>query len=521
MQEKKSQNLQDKPVGKKSFSDRVLTSIEVIGNKLPDPVTMFLGFCVIILGVSYIVGTKGVSVVHPGTGETVKAVNLLSVEQLRILLGSIVSNFQGFAPLGLVLVTMIGAGVCDKSGLMVATIKASVAKIPKTKVTIVVMTIGMLANIASDAGTILFPPLAALVYLGVGRHPLIGLFSGYAAVCLGFAANIMISVNDILAASFTVPAAQMMDKNFEANATMNIFFMMASTVVLIFLATWVTEKIIAPRFGKYEGNAELDVDGSLTELEIKALKKAGIAILIYIITIVALCVVGPTPFLADPETGELLSKNAPLMQGMVPIIALAFFIPGLVYGKAMGTIKKDKDIVKLMSSAMSDMGGYIILAFAASQFLQLFSNSNLGIILAVKGGEALQNAGVGGPVLLIGFILLSCFINIFIGSASAKWAILAPIFVPMFMMVGYNPALTQMAYRIGDCITNPLSPLFPYLPIILAFTRKYDEEAGMGTIIANMIPYSIAFLIVWTILLIVFMVFNIPLGPGILPSYSL
>ena len=182
---------------------------------------------------------------------------------------------------------------------------------------------------------------------------------------------------------------------------------------------------------------------------------------------------------------------------------------------------EDKDVVKLMGEAMSDMGGYIILAFVASQFLQLFTNSNLGIIIAVKGGEFLENAGIGGPALLVGFIILSCFINLFIGSASAKWAILAPIFVPMFMMVGYNPALTQMAYRIGDCITNPLSPLFPYFPIILAFTRKYDEEAGMGTIIANMLPYSITFLIVWTLLLILFMVFNIPLGPGILPSYSL
>ncbi|OMK66821.1 hypothetical protein BER32_003925 [Clostridioides difficile] len=195
------------------------------------------------------------------------------------------------------------------------------------------MTIGMLANIASDAGTILFPPLAALVYLGVGRHPLIGLFSGYAAVCLGFAANIMISVNDILAASFTVPAAQMIDSGFQANATMNLFFMIASTFVLILLATWVTEKIVAPRFGKYEGNAELDVDGSLSDVEKKGLKKAGISILIYVAIIVALSVIGKKPFLADPETGDLLSNNAPLMKGMVPIIALAFFIPGVVYGK--------------------------------------------------------------------------------------------------------------------------------------------------------------------------------------------
>ncbi|RDY26917.1 AbgT family transporter [Romboutsia weinsteinii] len=510
-----------KAVKKESLFNRALNVVEVVGNRLPDPVTIFLALCVLVIIASYIIGSKGVSVVHPGTGETIQVVNLLTKEQLQILLGSIVSNFQGFAPLGLVLVTMIGAGVCDKSGLMTATIKASTSKIPKSKVTIVVMTIGMLANIASDAGTILFPPLAALVYLGVGRHPLIGLFSGYAAVCLGFAANIMISVNDILAASFTVPAAQMIDPSFEANATMNLIFMIVSTFILIGLATIITEKVIAPRFGKYEGDAKLDVDGSLSDAEKKGLKQAGISVLIYIAVIVMLSIVGESPFLADPETGDLLSNKAPLMKGMVPIIALAFFIPGLVFGRATGKIKKDKDVVKLMSGAMSDMGGYIILAFAASQFLQLFTNSNLGLIIAVKGGDFLKTAGIQGPLLLIGFILLACCINLFIGSASAKWAILAPIFVPMFMLVGYNPALTQMAYRIGDCITNPLSPLFPYFPIILAFTRKYDEEAGMGTVIANMIPFSLAFLVVWTLLLIVFMVFNIPLGPGILPSYTI
>lgn len=510
-----------KTVKKESFLTKMLNVVEKVGNKLPDPVSIFLVLCGVVLITSYIVGSKGVTVIHPGTGEKITAVNLLTKEQLQILLGSIVSNFQGFAPLGLVLVTMIGAGVCDKSGLMVATIKASTSKIPPKHVTLVVMTIGMLANIASDAGTILFPPLAAMVYLGVGRHPLIGLFSGYAAVCLGFAANIMISVNDILAASFTVPAAQMMDPSFDANATMNLTFMIASTFVLIILATIITEKVIAPRFGKYEGNANLDVDGSLSDTEKKGLKMAGISLLVYIAIIVALSVIGEKPFLADPETSEILSNNAPLMKGMVPIIALAFFIPGLIYGKITGVIKKDKDVVKLMAGAMSDMGNYIILAFIASQFLQLFTNSKLGLILAVSGGDFLKSAGIQGPVLLIAFILLACLINMFIGSASAKWAILAPIFVPMFMTIGYNPALTQMAYRIGDCITNPLSPLFPYFPIILAFTRKYDEEAGMGTIIANMMPYSLAFLVIWTGLLIVFMLFNIPLGPGILPSYTL
>ena len=506
-------------IKKEGFFSKFLNKIEVLGNKLPDPVTIFLGLCIIVLITSSIVASKDVSVIHPGTKETVEVVNLLSKEQLQNILASIVSNFQGFAPLGLVLVVMIGAGMCDKVGLMEAAIKGCASKISGKSVTLVVMIIGMLANLASDAGTILLPPLAAIAFLGVGRHPLIGLFAGYAAVTLGFSANIMISVVDVLEASFTIPAAQMMDPTYSGNATMNLYFMMASTVVLAILGTIVTEKFIAPRFGEYTGNATLDVDSKLTDEQKKGLKLAGISILVYVAIIGLLSIGGTNSFLGDPETGDLLSNNAPFMKGMVPIMSLLFFIPGVVYGKVTGIIKNDKDIVTLMGKSMSDMGSYIILAFAASQFLQLFSTSNLGIVLSVKGAEFLQNAKISGVPLIIGFILLSCVINLFIGSASAKWAIMAPIFVPMFMMLGYSPALTQMAYRIGDGITNPISPLFAYFPVVLAFAKKYDKNAGMGTIMSNMIPYSLSFLIVWSILLAAFMVLGLPLGPGAPTSY--
>ena len=506
-------------IKKEGFFSKFLNKIEVLGNKLPDPVTIFLGLCIIVLITSSIVASKDVSVIHPGTKETVEVVNLLSKEQLQNILASIVSNFQGFAPLGLVLVVMIGAGMCDKVGLMEAAIKGCASKISGKSVTLVVMIIGMLANLASDAGTILLPPLAAIAFLGVGRHPLIGLFAGYAAVTLGFSANIMISAVDVLVASFTIPAAQMMDPTYSGNATMNLYFMMASTVVLAILGTIVTEKFIAPRFGEYTGNATLDVDSKLTDEQKKGLKLAGISILVYVAIIGLLSIGGTNSFLGDPETGDLLSNNAPFMKGMVPIMSLLFFIPGVVYGKVTGIIKNDKDIVTLMGKSMSDMGSYIILAFAASQFLQLFSTSNLGIVLSVKGAEFLKNANISGVPLIIGFILLSCVINLFIGSASAKWAIMAPIFVPMFMMLGYSPALTQMAYRIGDGITNPISPLFAYFPVVLAFAKKYDKNAGMGTIMSNMIPYSLSFLIVWSILLAAFMVLGLPLGPGAPTSY--
>lgn len=506
---------------KGSFFNKMLNRVEVIGNKLPDPVTIFLGLCAVVLITSSIIASQGVSVVHPGTGETVAVINLLSKEQLQNILMNVVPNFQGFAPLGLVLVVMIGAGMCDKVGLMEGAIKASASRISGKSVTLVVMIIGMLANLASDAGTILLPPLAAIAFIGVGRHPLIGLFAGYAAVTLGFSANIMISVVDVLVASFTIPAAQMMDPNYAGNATMNLYFMMASTVVLAVLGTFITEKFIAPRFGEYTGDATLDVSSELTKEQKKGLKLAGLSLLGCIAIIVVLSIGGPNSFLGDPETGDLLSNNAPFMKGMVPIMALLFFIPGIVYGKVTGVIKNDKDIVSLMGKSMSDMGSYIILAFAASQFLKLFESSNLGIVLSVKGAEFLQSTDIKGVPLIIGFILLSCVINMFIGSASAKWAIMAPIFVPMFMMLGYSPALTQMAYRIGDGITNPISPLFAYFPVILAFAKKYDKNAGMGTIMSNMIPFSLSFLVVWSILLAAFMMFGLPLGPGAGTMYAL
>jgi len=276
---------------------------------------------------------------------------------------------------------------------------------------------------------------------------------------------------------------------------------------------YVTEKIIAPRFGEYRENQDIEAHSDLSSLEKKGLKYSGYSLIALVVILIALCL-GDNPFMADPETGSLLAANAPLMKGIVPIITLVFLIPGLVYGKITKSIKNDKEAVSIMGKSMSDMGTYIVLAFAASQFLAFFKASNIGVIMSIKGAELLKDAGIIGYGLIIGFIILSSFINIFVGSASAKWAIMAPVFVPMFLLLGYDPALTQIAYRIGDSITNPISPLFPYFPILLGFARKYDKEAGMGTMIANMIPYSIAFAIVWTVLLIVFMAFNLPLGPN-------
>lgn len=501
--------------------DRVLNSVERVGNKLPDPVTIFFILCGVIFVLSAIISSQDVSAIHPSTGEKIIAINLLTKEQLKIFLGSIVSNFQSFAPLGLVLVTMIGAGIAEKTGLMEVLMKQSINKVPKKLVTGTIIFVGIVANAAADAGFIVLPPLAALVFIGIGRHSLIGMFAWYAGVAAGFSANIIVSMIDVLLAGFTGQSAQMVDPNYVVNPAMNMYFLAVSAVVLTILGAIVTEKYVAPRFGKYEGLAEdTSTSKEVTPLQAKGLKYALYSLLLVVIIIVGLSI-GNDAFLRDSETGSLLSNSSTLMKGIVPIITAVFLVPGFVYGKVTKSIKNDKELVSMMGSSMSDMGMYIVLAFAAGQFLYLFNASNFGTILSIKGAEWLQNAGMTGKGLIVAFVLFAAFINIFVGSASAKWAIMGPIFVPMFLLLGYDPALTQVAYRIGDSITNPLSTLFPYFPVILAFAKKYDKNIGMGTIIANMLPYSIVFAIAWIILLLAFMIFNIPLGPGGAILYSI
>lgn len=499
---------------KQSLFMRFLNGVERVGNKLPDPVTIFFILWFVVIAISAIVAKSGVTAVHPGTGETVAGVNLLSKEQLQLFLSSIVTNFTGFAPLGLVLVTMLGAGLAEKVGMMEIMLKSVASKIPNKLVTAAVIFIGIMANAVADAGFVVFPPLAALIYIGIGRHPLTGMFAAYAGVAAGFSANLIISMLDALVAGFTIPAAQIIDPNYTSTPAMNYYFLIVSCFILTAVGTFVTERYIAPRFdGTPYEDTGYDANAEVTPQEKKALKYAGIAMLIFVVIVVALCI-GPNAFMKDKETGSLLAPAAPLMAGMVPLITLLFFIPGVVYGVVAGKIKNDKDIAALLYESMAGMGSYIVLAFAAGQFLALFNSSNMSSLLAIKGAEWLKNIGLTGPLLIVAFVVFACFINMFVGSCSAKWAIMAPIFVPMFMLLGYSPALTQMAYRIGDSITNPISPIFTYFPVILAYAKKYDKNAGMGTIMSAMLPFSIIFFIAWIVLLLIFMIANIPLGPN-------
>lgn len=505
----------EKSMEKQGLVYRMLNWVERVGNKLPDPITIFLILCLVILLLSAVLAGMGFTAIHPKDGSTITIVNLLEKQNMQAYLGSMVNNFQSFPPLGLVLVVLIGVGVAEKTGMMETALKHSITGMPKKLITTIVIFVGILANAAGDAGFVVLPPLAAAVYISIGRHPLIGAFAGYGGVAAGFAANVMVNLLDVLVAGFTIPAAQLIDPSYMATPAMNFYFLLVSTVFLTITGVFVTEYIIAPRLEgtDYDGKkTDSAAELALSPQQRKGLCAAGISLLICAAILVSLCL-GKTPFMGD-ENGSLMGVNATLMKGLVPIVTLLFLIPGLVYGLVTGGIKRDKDAIAMMGKSMSDMGPYIVLAFMASQFLALFSKSNLGVMLAIKGASALQNAGITGGGLIFCFILLSAFLNLFIGSASAKWAIMAPVFVPMFMLLGFDPALTQMAYRIGDSVTNPISPLFQYFPIMLGYMTMYKKDAGMGTLISNMLPYTVCFLIVWMLLLFAFTFLGIPLGPS-------
>ncbi len=500
---------------KKTLMDRFLNVVEVAGNKLPDPATLFILLAIIVLILSAIFSSMGASAVHPGTGKTIKVINLLSLDGFRMIWSKAVSNFSGFAPLGMVLVCVIGAGLAERSGFLGAFMQKMLGDAAPAIVTFVIIFIGINGNVAGDSAFVVLPPVAGAIFLSMGRHPLLGVFCGYASVAAGFCANVMLGMSDSLAYGFTEAAARMIDPAYKASPAINYYFLVVSCIVLSFVGTFVTEKFMAPRFAGIDlSKYELDPETArITPEKGKAVVKACVATVITLIVIALMCV-GDNPILGDPKTHSIMDPTSPFMVGIILMVTLVLFVPGAVYGFCSGKYKNDKDMFADISGGFKDVSSYILLCFFCAQFTSYFAWSNLGAVLAIKGAGVLKTMNFTGVPLIVGLIFVSCIVNIFIGSASAKWAILAPVMVPMMMILGYDPAVTQAAYRIGDSITNPLSPLFYYFPLILGFARKYEKDTGMGTIIANMLPYSIAFTIAWVILLTIWVVFDIPLGPG-------
>ena len=499
----------------------ILGAVEKIGNILPHPTTLFVILCAIIMVVSNITYKLGTSVTYEGidvaTGElkelTVGVVSLLTPEGIRYMFTNAIKNFTSFAPLGTVLVALLGVGVAEGSGLISTLLKKLVLSTPKRFITVIIVFAGVVSNIASDAGYVVLIPLGAVIFKSCGRHPLAGIAAAFAGVSGGFSANLFPGPTDALLAGITTEAARLSDATYEVGITGNWYFIIISTFLITILGTIVTEKIIEPRLGEYKAgeNDENEVM-EVTAEQKRGLLFAGIAFLITIAAILLL-VVPYNGVLRNPETHAIL--KSPFMDSIVIIISILFLIPGIAYGIGEKTIKNDKQVINLMGKSMSSMGSYIVLVFFASQFVAYFGYTKLGTIIAVKGANFLEATGIKGIPLLLAFILVAAFINLFMGSASAKWAIMAPIFVPMLMGIGYSPELTQIAYRIGDSTTNIISPLMSYFALIVAFAEKYDKDSGIGTLISTMVPYSIVFLIGWSILLIVWFIFKLPLGVGV------
>lgn len=504
---------------KRGMLNRILDAVERAGNKLPDPITLFLGLIVVVVVVSAICSACNVSAVNPADGSTVEVFNLASVEGIKYLWTNVVTNFSGFAPLGMVLVAVVGSSVAEKSGFLIALMERFLGGAKGWVVTTVVLFLGINLNVAGDAGFIILPPLAAILYMSLGRHPLLGLYVAYAGVAAGFCANCILGMSDALAYGFTEIAAQMIDPEYSASMAINWYFLLVSCFVLTIAGAILVEKVLVPRFPiTKEELAKHDFDenaGNLSAIQKKGLAMAGIAELIYLVImlLLSLPIFGPTAILAG-ENGTITAGDAPFTKGIIFTVTLALMIPSIVYGVVIKRYKNDKDVWADISQGFAEMGNYIFMCFFISIFTNFFAVSKLGMILAINGAGLLESIGFTGVPLMIGLILLSCIVNMFIGSASSKWAILAPVFVPMMMLMGYDPAITQVVYRIGDSITNPLSPLFTYMPVILGYARKYDKNAGLGTIIANMLPFSVTFTVVWIIQVIIWVVLNLPLGPG-------
>lgn len=493
---------------KRSLPLRLLDRVETVGNKLPHPATLFALFALIVVVVSEIVHRAGISAVHPGTGEEIFGVSLLNANGLRFIFSRAEENFVYFPPLGIVLVAMIGIGVAEGSGLISALLRHLVLAAPKRLITAAVVAAGILSHLASSVGYVVLIPLGAMVFLAFKRHPMAGLAAAFCGVSGGFGANFLIGSVDPILAGLTESAANIIDPAMRINPAVNFYFMFASAFLIVILGTWVTEKFVEPRLGTYRGElAELE---TVSEHEKRGLVWAGIT-LAAVIVVLLILTVPENAVLRDPETGSLL--HSPFMSGLITAILVFFLVPGLAYGIAVGTIKNDKDVIKHMTSSMRGLAGYIVLVFFAGQFVYYFRHSNMGVLLAIKGAELLKAVGFTGIWLLIAFMVVSAFINLFMGSASAKWAIMAPIFVPMFMLLGYHPGITQAAFRIGDSITNIITPMMSYFALIVAFAQKYDEKHGIGTIIATMLPYTVVFAIFWTILLALWMLFGLPTGP--------
>ncbi len=541
----------------------ILGLIERVGNALPDPALLFFYGCILIMVVSHlgvmagwsvrpikmqevmapVVDASGVPMVDAATGQPrmepvidpatnrakteliesgdpIQARSLLSAEGIYWCLSNMVANFVNFPPLGIVLVAMFGVGLAEKTGMFDTLIKGMALVVPQTLLTPAIIFIGIMANIASDAGYIVLPPLAAALYLSSGRSPLAGIAAAFAGVSAGFSANLLIGGTDVLIAGITTPNAQILDPGYAVNPACNLYFMAASTLLLVFVGWGVSARFVEPRLNKRApedggpaGRVAAGPDAMrLSAAEAKGLRWAGLWLVVLLVALALLVFIPGAPLhgkFTNPTTNRVTDR---WVDAIVPIVLFAFLVPGIAYGVAVGQIRTQKDVIGCMIHAMRTMAPVITMAFFASQFIAFFNHSNLGRMLAIIGGTTLAEAQLPTGVVIVGFICLVMFLNLLVSSMSAKYVLVAPIFVPMFMMLGISPELTQASYRVADSVTNIITPMNTYMIVILVVMQKFAPRAGVGTLVSTMLPYSIVFAVVWTLFLLGWMQLGIPLG---------
>ncbi|MCL5254633.1 MAG: AbgT family transporter [Gammaproteobacteria bacterium] len=493
--------------------NRLLNKIEVIGNKLPDPAVMFAGLLVIVWVLSLIFAQFNYSEIDPRTGSEIVVNNLLAPGALANFLATMVTTFTSFAPLGVVLVAMLGIGVAERSGFINVGIKLLLNNTAKFLLTPILILVAIVSHTAVDAGYVLVIPLGGIIFYAAGRHPLAGIAAAFAGVSGGFSANFVPSAIDPMLQGITQEAARLYDSTILLNPLNNWYFTAASSIVVVLVGWYLTDKIIEPRLKGTQIDGDPEEMPKIEEVSAQDRKAFGWGGLTMIAGIAALVAATwpETSALRSPD-GEIAAFDAPLMQSIVPIIFLLFWVPGIVHGFIAGTFKESKDVIMAMSKTMETMAYYLVMAFFCALFIKAFGDSNLGILLAMKGANFLQAMAVPGPVTLVGIIMLVAIINLFVGSASAKWLLISPIFVPMLMQLGISPDLTQAAYRVGDSVSNIITPLLPYFPLVVVYCQRYVKSTGIGTLVSMMLPYSVALGVIWTIFLLLYWMIGIPLG---------
>ena len=486
--------------------------IEYAGNKLPDPAVLFLLLLLITWGVSYLLAPLEFTEVNPRTGEPIRVVNQLAGSELARFMANMVQTFTGFHPLGVVLVALLGVGVAEHTGFINAVLKFMLGFTPRKLLTPMLILVAIVSHTAADAGYVLVIPLGGVIFYAAGRHPLAGIAAAFAGVSGGFSANFIPSGIDPLLQGLTKVGVDIIDPARDVNPLCNIYFTGISSVLIVALGWFITDRLVEPRLRGTAVDGDADEMPKMEELTPRERRGmwAGLASVVLGLILLALLTMPEDSALR--YEGEITSFKAPLMQMIVPLIFLLFVIPGIVHGYVAGTVKNHRDIIKGMSKAMSTMGYYLVMAFFAALFIDAFNKSNVGVLIAIKGANFLKNMGAADEITIVGIILLTAFVNLMVGSASAKWALLSPIFVPMLMTLGISPELTQAAYRVGDSTTNIITPLMPYFPLVVVFCQRYVKQTGIGTVAALMLPYSVTFLVAWSAFLVLYWKIGIPLG---------